>query len=242
MDNEKKPMVTVVDIQFRPGQKVYYFDPAGKTYKAGDHVIMDTARGPEYGLCTAGNHEIPQKDVVSPLREVLRIANAQDEKIIVENREKEARAFSVCLDMIRQEGLDMQLVSVECAFDGSKMLFFFTADERAGKNIAGVMDTLADGLALKVRERPVDAAVHVNTAGTGGHAHQTKILSSFVRDFTGSGESGEYAGRSKHDIHGSARIAVGGAYTFDQLLCEFRVHIPFYTAGAEQVTTETAAA
>ena len=158
MDNEKKPMVTVVDIQFRPGQKVYYFDPAGKTYKAGDHVIIDTARGPEYGLCTAGNHEIPQKDIVSPLRAVLRLANAQDEKIIAENREKEARAFSVCLDKIRQEQLDMQLVSVECAFDGSKMLFFFTADERVDfrdlvKNLAGIFHTRIELRQIGVRDK-----------------------------------------------------------------------------------------
>ena len=67
---KKNEMVQVVDIQFRPGQKIYYFDPDGKTYKTGDHVIIDTARGPEYGICTGGNHEIPQKEVVSPLRPV----------------------------------------------------------------------------------------------------------------------------------------------------------------------------
>ena len=159
MEEQKKPnMVTVVDIQFRPGQKVYYFDPAGKTYKAGDHVIMDTARGPEYGLCVAGNHEISQKDVVSPLREVLRLATEQDEKIIAENREKESRAFAVCLDKIRQEKLDMQLVSVECAFDGSKMLFFFTADERVDfrdlvKNLASIFHTRIELRQIGVRDK-----------------------------------------------------------------------------------------
>jgi len=158
MEEQKKPMVTVVDIQFRPGQKVYYFDPAGKTYRAGDHVIMDTARGPEYGICAAGNHEISQKDVVSPLRQILRLATTQDEKVVAENREKEARAYTVCLDKIRQEKLDMQLVSVECAFDGSKMLFFFTADERVDfrdlvKNLAGIFHTRIELRQIGVRDK-----------------------------------------------------------------------------------------
>ena len=91
----KKPdgPVEVVDIQFRPGQKVYFFDPNGVTYNAGDHVIIDTARGAEYGICTGGNHIIPAKDVVAPLRCVLRLATAQDEKTILENRAKEKKAF-----------------------------------------------------------------------------------------------------------------------------------------------------
>ena len=122
--------VEVVDIQFRPGQKVYYFDPNGVTYNAGDHVIIDTARGAEYGICTGGNHVIPARDVVAPLRCVIRLATAQDEKTILENRAKEKRAFDVCLQKIGEHGLDMQLVSAEVAFDGSKILFYFTADER----------------------------------------------------------------------------------------------------------------
>ena len=85
--------VEVVDIQFRPGQKVYYFDPAGIPCQAGDHVIIDTARGAEYGTCVGGNHTIPAKDVVAPLRPVLRIATAQDEKIAAENHAKEKRAY-----------------------------------------------------------------------------------------------------------------------------------------------------
>ena len=159
MEEQKKPnTVTVVDIQFRPGQKVYYFDPAGKTYRAGDHVIMDTARGPEYGTCVAGNHQIPQKDVVAPLRAILRLATQQDEKTVAENREKEARAFAVCLEKIREENLDMQLVSVECAFDGSKMLFFFTADERVDfrdlvKNLAGIFHTRIELRQIGVRDK-----------------------------------------------------------------------------------------
>ena len=148
----------VVDIQFRPGQKVYFFDPAGLSLKQGDHVIIDTARGPEYGTCASGNHRIPQSEIVSPLRPVLRIATAQDERIAAENQAKERRAFEACLNKIREHELDMQLVSAECAFDGSKLLFFFTADERVDfrnlvKDLAGTFHTRIELRQIGVRDK-----------------------------------------------------------------------------------------
>jgi len=150
--------VEVVDIQFRPGQKIYYFDPNGAVYKAGDHVIIDTARGAEYGICTGGNHVIPPKDVVAPLRCVIRLANAQDEKTITENRAKEKKAYEVCLQKIADHQLDMQLVSAEVAFDGSKILFYFTADERVDfrelvKNLASVFHTRIELRQIGVRDK-----------------------------------------------------------------------------------------
>ena len=150
--------VEVVDIQFRPGQKIYFFAPGGFTCRAGDHVIIDTARGPEYGICAGGNHYIPQKDVVAPLRSVMRIANEQDEKIILENRAKEKKAHEVCLQRIDELGLDMQLVSAEVAFDGSKILFFFTADERVDfrelvKNLASTFHTRIELRQIGVRDK-----------------------------------------------------------------------------------------
>ena len=156
----KKPEsdVEVVDIQFRPGQKIYYFDPAGATYAPGDHVIIDTARGAEYGICTGGNHVIPPKDVVAPLRCVLRRATLQDEKTISENRAREKKAYEVCLQKISDHGLDMQLVSAEVAFDGSKILFYFTADERVDfrelvKNLASVFHTRIELRQIGVRDK-----------------------------------------------------------------------------------------
>ncbi len=150
--------VEVVDIQFRPGQKIYYFDPDGVTYVPGDHVIIDTARGAEYGICAGGNHKIPPKDVVAPLRRVLRLANAQDERIVAENRAKEKKAFDVCLQKIADHKLDMQLVSAEVAFDGSKILFYFTADERVDfrelvKNLASVFHTRIELRQIGVRDK-----------------------------------------------------------------------------------------
>ena len=147
----------VVDIQFRAGQKVYYFDPAGHHCKAGDHVIIDTARGPEYGICAAGNHRIPTKDVVAPLRCVLRHATAEDERTVARNRAEEKRAFDICMQKIEEHGLDMQLVSAEYSFDGSKILFFFTADERVDfrelvKNLASIFHTRIELRQIGVRD------------------------------------------------------------------------------------------
>ena len=150
--------VEVVDIQFRAGQKVYYFAPDGHTVKTGDHVIIDTARGPEFGICAGGNHRIPARDVVAPLRNVLRLATAEDERIVARNRVEEKRAYEICLQKIADHNLDMQLVSAEYAFDGSKILFFFTADERVDfrelvKNLASIFHTRIELRQIGVRDK-----------------------------------------------------------------------------------------
>ena len=178
---EIKDTVQVVDIQFRPGQKVYYFDPAGLELKQGDHVIIDTARGIEYGICAGGNHEISQREVVSPLRSVIRLADERDEKTISENRAKEKKAQEICIQKIAEHGLDMQLVSTEVAFDGSKILFFFTADERVDfrelvKNLASIFHTRIELRQIGVR----DKAKMVGGLGICGRPF---CCASFLEDF-----------------------------------------------------------
>ena len=173
--------VEVVDIQFRPGQKIYYFDPDGVTYNPGDHVIIDTARGAEFGTCTGGNHTIPMKDVVAPLRKVIRLATARDERTITENRAKERKAHEICLQKIADHGLDMQLVSAEVAFDGSKILFYFTADERVDfrelvKNLASIFHTRIELRQIGVR----DKAKMVGGLGICGRPF---CCASFLEDF-----------------------------------------------------------
>ena len=158
MEDNKNTAVEVVDIQFRSGQKVYYFSPNGLTCKQGEHVIIDTARGPEFGIVAAGNHTIPSKDVVTPLRSVLRKASTQDERTIAENMDTEKKAYEVCMEKIAEYGLDMQLVSAECSFDGSKILFFFTADERVDfrelvKNLATTFHTRIELRQIGVRDK-----------------------------------------------------------------------------------------
>ena len=149
---------TVVDIRFRSGGKTYFFDPGDLTLAAGDEVIIDTARGAEYGICASGIHKVTGREIVAPLRHVLRKATAADQKIAAENREKEKRAFRICQQKIAEHKLDMQLVSAECAFDGSKILFFFTADGRVDfrdlvKNLAAIFRTRIELRQIGVRDK-----------------------------------------------------------------------------------------
>ena len=148
----------VCDVRFRNNVKTYYFDPNGLTLQVGDAVIIDTARGAEYGVCTAGNHEVPQSEIVPPLRQVLRLANAADKHANLENQAKEKRAFDICLQKIADHKLEMQLVSCEYAFDGSKILFFFTADGRVDfrelvKDLASVFRTRIELRQIGVRDK-----------------------------------------------------------------------------------------
>ena len=183
MEEEKKVPVLaeVVDIQFRPGQKIYYFDPAGIACKAGMHVIIDTARGPEYGYCTAGNHKIPVTEVVSPLRPVLRVATAQDEKQAQENQAKEKKAFDACLQKIEEYQLDMQLVSAECSFDGSKLLFFFTADERV--DFRELVKVLATMFHTRIELRQIGVRDKAKMVGGLGICGRPFCCASFLDDF-----------------------------------------------------------
>ena len=173
--------VEVVDIQFRPGQKIYYFDPNGITCKAGDHVIIDTARGPEFGICAGGNHPIATKEVVAPLRPVLRLATAQDEKILADNRAKEKQAYEACLKKIAVHGLDMQLVSAECAFDGSKILFFFTADERV--DFRELVKDLAVMFHTRIELRQIGVRDKAKMVGGLGICGRPFCCASFLEDF-----------------------------------------------------------
>ena len=178
---QEKTTVEVVDIQFRPGQKVYYFDPNGIACKLGDHVIIDTARGPEFGICAGSNHRIDAKDVVAPLRNVLRIATAQDEKTAEENRAKERKAFELCMQKIRQQELDMQLVSAEYAFDGSKVLFFFTADERV--DFRELVKQLASALHTRIELRQIGVRDKAKMVGGLGICGRPFCCASFLDDF-----------------------------------------------------------
>ena len=179
--NKEPAFAEVVDIQFRPGQKIYYFDPAGIQCQAGMHVIIDTARGPEYGYCTGGNHKIPMSDVVAPLRPVLRIATQQDEKTAAENQAKEKKAFDACLQKIEEYQLDMQLVSAECSFDGSKLLFFFTADERV--DFRELVKVLATMFHTRIELRQIGVRDKAKMVGGLGICGRPFCCASFLDDF-----------------------------------------------------------
>lgn len=150
--------VRVVDIQFRPGQKIYYFDPAGLPVRQGCGVIIETARGEEYGVCMSAVHAVPAGHIVEPLRSVLRVATEADMRVVRERCEIEQLAHETCREKIAQLGLDMQLVGVEYAFDGTRLLFFFTADARVDfrelvRQLAAVFHTRIELRQIGVRDK-----------------------------------------------------------------------------------------
>lgn len=150
--------ITVCDVQFRSGSKIYFFVPGKLIVKTGDTVILDTARGAEYGTCTRGNHVVTEREVVAPLRPVLRLATTQDKRTHEENLQREKHALAVCQRKIDELKLEMQLVSAEYAFDGSKILFFFTADGRVDfrelvKNLTSALRTRIELRQIGVRDK-----------------------------------------------------------------------------------------
>ena len=177
----KDKKVEVVDVQFRPGQKIYYFDPAGKKYEAGSAVIIDTARGAEYGICVGANHKIPEKNVVAPLRAVLRKATSYDEKTVENNRKTERDAQRVCAQKIAEQGLDMQLVGTECAFDGNKILFFFTADERV--DFRELVKELASHFHTRIELRQIGVRDKARMVGGLGICGRPFCCATFLEDF-----------------------------------------------------------
>ena len=176
--NERVP---VVDVQFRPGSKIYFFDPGERELKNGDHVIIDTARGAEYGYCLSANHRVARRELVQPLRRVLRVANAIDRRIKTENEKKEKDAYAFCQRKIQDLKLDMQLVSAECAYDGSKLLFFFTADNRV--DFRELVKILASNFHMRIELRQIGVRDKAKMLGGLGICGRPFCCASFLDDF-----------------------------------------------------------
>ncbi len=123
-------MTKVIGVRFRTAGKIYYFSPGKLDIRQGDDVIVETARGIEYGNVVVGTKKVKDEEVVQPLKSVIRIATEQDKKTEEKNREKEKEAFKICLEKIRKHGLEMKLIDAEYTFDNNKVLFYFTADGR----------------------------------------------------------------------------------------------------------------
>ena len=150
-------MAEVVGIRFKEVVKVYYFDPDGMQFKKGDRAVVETARGVECGEIAMENREVDDSEIVKPLKRIVRPANENDLRVVRENRAKEQKAFSICEEKIRAHNLDMKLVDVEYTFDGSKILFYFTADGRVDfrelvKDLAGVFRTRIELRQIGVRD------------------------------------------------------------------------------------------
>lgn len=150
-------MIKVIGVRFRKAGKVYYFSPGEMEIKTGGHVIVETARGVEYGYVVLGTHEVDDKKVIQPLKPVIRMATEADEEIEKRNKEKEKEAFKICLEKIKKHELDMKLIDTEYTFDNNKVLFYFTADGRIDfrelvKDLASVFKTRIELRQIGVRD------------------------------------------------------------------------------------------
>ena len=150
-------MLTVIGVRFRAAGKIYYFDPADRQIKIGDHVIVETARGIEYGYVVLGNREVDETKVIPPLKPVIRMATDEDRAIETKNKEKEKEAFKICQEKIKKHNLEMKLIDAEYTFDNNKVLFYFTADGRIDfrelvKDLASVFKTRIELRQVGVRD------------------------------------------------------------------------------------------
>lgn len=150
-------MIRVIGVRFRSAGKIYFFDPSDKLVEVGDHVIVETARGMEYGHVVLGPRDVEEEKVIQPLKMVTRIATPEDDEIERINKEKEKEAFQICLEKIEKHQLEMKLIDAEYTFDNNKVLFYFTADGRIDfrelvKDLAAVFKTRIELRQIGVRD------------------------------------------------------------------------------------------
>lgn len=150
-------MTKVIGVRFRQAGKIYFFSPGKLEIKTQDRVIVETARGVEFGKVVTGPKEVEDDKITQPLKSVIRIANEEDYKKEEKNREKEKEAFNICLEKIRKHGLEMKLIDAEYTFDNNKVLFYFTADGRIDfrelvKDLASVFRTRIELRQIGVRD------------------------------------------------------------------------------------------
>ena len=174
-------MVDVISIKFKNRGKCYFFSPNGLTVKSGDKVIVETSKGLEIADCCRGNHPVADDAVVQPLRPVVRIATADDLRVAEINKKREKEAFDICQQKIAEHELDMKLVDVECNFEGSKTMFFFTSDGRVDfrelvKDLAGIFRNRIELRQIGVR----DEAKMLGGIGICGRPY---CCSQFLEDF-----------------------------------------------------------
>jgi len=150
-------MVKIIGVRFNKSGKTYYFSPGEIEVQKGDGVIVETARGVEYGVAVLGEREVSEDDIVAPLKEVIRLATEKDISKVDENKKKEKEAFDVCDDLINKRSIKMKLINVEYTFDNNKILFYFTADGRIDfrelvKDLAGIFRTRIELRQVGVRD------------------------------------------------------------------------------------------
>lgn len=180
-DQEESILAEIIGVRFKKVGKVYYFDPCGNQVRIGDHVIVETARGVEYGEVSIANRTVPEGDVIKPLKKVIRVATAADQKVVESNQHRAEEAFRICEKKIAEHHLDMKLVTVEYTFDLSKVLFYFTADGRV--DFRELVKDLASVFRTRIELRQIGVRDEAKMLGGLGICGRPLCCSSFLDDF-----------------------------------------------------------
>ncbi len=174
-------MSVIVGVRFRTAGKVYFFSPGGYIFKQGDHAIVETQRGMEYGLVTMENQEMPEEKILLPMKTVIRRATEEDDLRNAENREKEKEALKICREKIREHGLEMKLIDTEYTFDRTKLLFYFTADGRV--DFRALVKDLAVIFRTRIELRQIGVRDETKLLGGIGICGRTLCCHSYLSDF-----------------------------------------------------------
>ncbi|MCI1944889.1 PSP1 domain-containing protein [Clostridium luticellarii] len=174
-------MVMVVGVRFKKAGKIYYFSPDNLNIQKGNNVIVETARGIEFGKCVIKPKNIDESDIVPPLKNVLRIATEDDVKKYGENKRKEKDAFDICIEKIQQHNLKMKLIDVEYTFDNNKVIFYFTADGRV--DFRELVKDLASIFRTRIELRQIGVRDEAKMIGGLGPCGRVMCCSTFLGDF-----------------------------------------------------------
>ena len=174
-------MVKVAGVRFKTAGKVYYFDPDQIEVKTGDNVIVETARGMEFGTVTMDIAEVEESDIVAPLKKIIRIADEDDKKQHIENVKKKERAMKLCQEKVDKHGLVMKLIDVEYTFDNSKIVFYFTADGRV--DFRELVKDLAGVFKMRIELRQIGVRDEAKMLGGIGSCGRALCCHSWLSDF-----------------------------------------------------------
>ncbi|GAA0121122.1 MAG: stage 0 sporulation family protein [Clostridium argentinense] len=174
-------MVTVIGVRFKKAGKIYYFNPSDLDIKKGDFVVVETARGVEFGECVIGMKNISEEEIVSPLKNVIRKAEPEDIEKNNENKQKEKEAYDICVEKISKHGLDMKLIDVEYTFDNNKVIFYFTADGRV--DFRELVKDLASIFRTRIELRQIGVRDEAKMTGGLGPCGRTLCCSTFLGEF-----------------------------------------------------------
>ena len=181
IEDDDTPTVHVTGVRFKPGGKIYFFDKEDLTIKSGSFVIVDTARGLEFGEVAFGDKEVKETSLVLPLRKVVRIATEDDIKHNKENKAKEEEAFGICLEKIAKHSLDMKLIEAQYSFDNSKLLFYFTSASRV--DFRELVKDLASVFKTRIELRQIGIRDEAKIMGGLGVCGRPLCCSTFLSDF-----------------------------------------------------------